>query len=173
MDVNFATRGSSYAPSDLSGGNYSTSGGMGENTYAQNGIRDGRNTIQKSVGWAEHMNESYSETPYQGSTPDLLTENGYAMGYNDFPNQPQPPPQQEVVPQQTEMQQQQPQQQQMSSSLSDENITVSYYDQQGVMQTYTYGKGMLFYYLGRPEKSLEEIQMKFLSYLVIKESDLI
>ena len=38
-----------------------------------------RNPIQKSVGWAEELQESYSETPYQESTSDLLTENSYGM----------------------------------------------------------------------------------------------
>ena len=38
-----------------------------------------RNPIQKSVGWAEELQESYSETPYQESTSDLLTENSFGM----------------------------------------------------------------------------------------------
>ena len=91
------------------------------------------------------MNESYSETPYQESTSDLLTENSYGMvvDYNSQQQQQQQQQQSQEQQNQTQQQQQQQNSQQpdMSFDTFEDQITVSYYDQQGVMQTYTYGKG--------------------------------
>ena len=88
------------------------------------------------------MNESYSETPYQESTSDLLTENSYGMVV-DYNTQQQQQQQSQEQQNQTQQQQQQQNSQQpdMSFDTFEDQITVSYYDQQGVMQTYTYGKG--------------------------------
>ena len=88
------------------------------------------------------MNESYSETPYQESTSDLLTENSYGMVV-DYNTQQQQQQQSQEQQNQTQQQQQQQNSKQpdMSFDTFEDQITVSYYDQQGVMQTYTYGKG--------------------------------
>ena len=89
------------------------------------------------------MNESYSETPYQESTSDLLTENSYGMvvDYNTQQQQQQQQSQEQQNHTQQQQQQQNSQQPDMSFDTFEDQITVSYYDQQGVMQTYTYGKG--------------------------------
>ena len=89
------------------------------------------------------MNESYSETPYQESTSDLLTENSYGMvvDYNTQQQQQQQQSQEQQNQTQQQQQQQNSQQPDMSFDTFEDQITVSYYDQQGVMQTYTYGKG--------------------------------